>query len=128
MGREPSPMVSTAGLASAAVGEAYIDAVVPPGLAEADHARASEGATAFFNILLRHVPGDPEPIPPPAAIPLSPAGQRCPGPGLARTGGWPPGTGGKRRQHLADGLLRQQRAGRPGRDHARRRAGEAVPR
>src|SRR5258708_2225044 len=63
MGREPSPMVSTAGLASAAVGEAYIDAVVPPGLAEADHARASEGATAFFNILLRHVAGDPEAMP-----------------------------------------------------------------
>jgi signal transduction histidine kinase len=63
MGRELSPVVSTVGLASPAVTAAYVDAVVPPGLAEADDTRAREGARAFLDVLLRHVAGDPEAMP-----------------------------------------------------------------
>jgi len=46
------------GLSSAAVGEQYLAAVVPPGLPPQDDARAREGANAFLEILLRHVAGD----------------------------------------------------------------------
>lgn len=46
------------GLSSAAVGEQYLAAVVPPGLPAPDDARAREGAAAFLAILLRHVAGD----------------------------------------------------------------------
>lgn len=45
-------------LSSAAVGEQYLAAVVPPGLSAEDDVRAREGANAFLEILLRHVAGD----------------------------------------------------------------------
>jgi signal transduction histidine kinase len=62
-GREATASVNNIGLSVAAVSEGYLAAVVPPGLTPEDDARAREGASAFLQLLLRHLAGDPEALP-----------------------------------------------------------------
>jgi signal transduction histidine kinase len=50
--------VSLPGLSPASVADAYLHAVVPPGLRPSAQARARDGAMAFLDVLLRHVGGD----------------------------------------------------------------------
>jgi signal transduction histidine kinase len=52
--------VSSAGIPAEAVSDAFLDAVVPEGLAPEELQRAREDAEAFLRILLRHIGGDPE--------------------------------------------------------------------
>jgi signal transduction histidine kinase len=63
MGRDISAPMSIQGLSASEVTEAYISAVVPPGLRPGDEARAREGASAFLDVLRRHLAGDPEALP-----------------------------------------------------------------
>ena len=63
MGRDLSAPMSIQGLSAPEVTEAYMAAVVPPGLQPVDEGRAREGASAFFDVLLRHLAGDPEALP-----------------------------------------------------------------
>ena len=59
MGREvPIAPVSAPRLWSSALVDGYVAAVVPPGLDPKDDRRAREGASAFLEVLLRHVDGD----------------------------------------------------------------------
>lgn len=59
MGRDAFTAVSNMGLSAALVADAYLAAVVPPGLDRPQRARAQEWASAFLGTLLRHVAGDP---------------------------------------------------------------------
>ncbi len=59
MARELAKRVSRAGLSADVVADAFVSAVVPPGLDAAQDARARGDAAAFLGALLRHLDGDP---------------------------------------------------------------------
>jgi signal transduction histidine kinase len=63
MARELASTMSPSRLTAEAVSDAFVDAVVPPGLGAADDARARSEAGAFLAMLLRHLDGDPEALP-----------------------------------------------------------------
>src|SRR5258708_2010419 len=83
MPRELAPAVSPTRLPADAVNDAFVSAVVPPGLAAAEDARARSDAAAFLAMLLRHLDGDPGALPEIAAAVRAVAGE------VVRGGGHP---------------------------------------
>src|SRR5258708_30239575 len=75
MPRELAPAVSPTRLPADAVNDAFVSAVVPPGLATAEDARARSDAAAFLAMLLRHLDGDPGALPEIAAAVRAVAGE-----------------------------------------------------